>query len=75
MSTGRYREAKKEADEAFKEGKNEEAVKLYTTAIEQNAANGTSPKHVLLSNRSAAYAKLKKWDKAPRAGAGARRGM
>jgi len=57
-------QAKKEADEAFKEGKNEEAVKLYTTAIEQNAANGTSPKHVLLSNRSAAYAKLKKWDKA-----------
>jgi hypothetical protein len=41
-----------------------QAVSFYTTALEQNAANGTNPKHTLLSNRSASFCALKKYDKA-----------
>lgn len=41
-----------------------QAVSFYTTALEQNAANGTNPKHTLLSNRSAAFCALKKYEKA-----------
>jgi len=56
--------AKKEGDEAFKAKDFATAIKHYTTAIEQNAINGTSAKHVLLSNRSACYASLQQYDKA-----------
>ncbi len=52
-------QAKQEADEQFKLGNFQESIRLYTIAIEQNAANGSMAKHVLLSNRSAAYASLK----------------
>jgi len=57
-------EAKVHGDEAFKQKDFAGAIKHYTTAIEQNAANGTLAKHVLLSNRSACYASLKQYDKA-----------
>lgn len=53
-------QAKLKGDEAFKQQDFETAVKHYTTAIEQNAINGTLAKHVLLSNRSACYCSLKK---------------
>jgi hypothetical protein len=41
-----------------------QAINFYTSALEQNAINGTNPKHTLLSNRSAAYCSLKMYDKA-----------
>ncbi len=52
-------QAKLDADEQFKIGNFQESIRLYTIAIEQNAANGSMAKHVLLSNRSASYASLK----------------
>ena len=53
-------QAKLDGDEAFKKKDFAEAIKHYTTAIEQNAINGSLAKHVLLSNRSACYCSLKK---------------
>eukprot|EP00960_Hanusia_phi_P071695 767610-Hanusia_phi.AAC.1 len=55
--------AKDAGDAAFRNGNFQEAVEKYSQAIRDNAASGTNPKHVLLSNRSAAYAKLGNWDK------------
>ena len=44
---------------ALKEGKTDVAIELYTEAIELDSSN-----HLLYSNRSAAYASLKKYDEA-----------
>jgi hypothetical protein len=53
-------QAKLDGDEAFKKKDFAQAIEHYTTAIEQNAVNGSLAKHVLLSNRSACYCSLKK---------------
>ena len=55
--------AKEAGDAAFRNGNYQEAVDKYSDAIRDNAASGTNPKHVLFSNRCAAYAKLGNWDK------------
>lgn len=50
---------KNKGNQFLQEGKFEDAVKCYTSAIEQDPKN-----HVLYSNRSAAYAKLGKFEDA-----------
>jgi stress-induced-phosphoprotein 1 len=52
-------ELKSQANAAFSSGKNDEAIDLYTQAITLDDKN-----HVLYSNRSAAYAKSKKYEDA-----------
>ncbi|CAF2777422.1 unnamed protein product [Rotaria sp. Silwood2] len=52
-------ELKSKANAAFAAGKNDDAINLYTQAIELDDKN-----HVLYSNRSAAYAKSNKYDEA-----------
>ncbi|CAF0835783.1 unnamed protein product [Didymodactylos carnosus] len=52
-------ELKTKANTAFQAGKNEEAAKYYTEAIQLDDKN-----HVLYSNRSAAYAKMNKYEDA-----------
>ena len=54
-----YNEKKDMANQYFKEGKYEEAIKLYSDILETDENN-----HVILSNRSAAYIKLENWDEA-----------
>lgn len=49
---------KANGNKAFQEGRYEDAVESFTKAIEE------SPNHVLYSNRSAAYASLKKFEMA-----------
>lgn len=50
---------KKQGNEALGKGHAEEAIRLYTDAIELDPDN-----HVLFSNRSAAFAKLNKFAEA-----------
>lgn len=50
---------KKEGNAAFSAGKYAEAVMLFSQAIEVDGGN-----HVLYSNRSAAYASLKEYERA-----------
>ena len=50
---------KKQGNEAVGKGKLQEAIKLYTEAIELDPEN-----HVLFSNRSAAFAKQNKFTEA-----------
>ena len=50
---------KTKANAAFSAGKNDEAISLYSKAIELDGNN-----HVLFSNRSAAYAKSDKYEEA-----------
>ncbi|KAJ2078626.1 Hsp90 cochaperone [Coemansia sp. RSA 988] len=57
MST--VNELKAKGNEAFAAGNHEEAVKLFTQAIELDPTN-----HVLYSNRSASLSSLKKYDEA-----------
>lgn len=57
-------QAKKLGDEAFKNKEFAKAIEHYTESIKENPRNGSQAKHVLLSNRSAAYAASKNWDKA-----------
>ena len=52
---------KKQGNDALGKGKFQEAIKLYTEAIELAPDN-----HVLFSNRSAAFAKLNKFTEALR---------
>ena len=52
-------ELKNKGNKALAEKKFEEAVKYYTEAIQLDSSN-----HVLYSNRSAAYATMKDWNKA-----------
>lgn len=52
-------EIKSKANAAFSAGKNDEAIQLYSKAIELDEKN-----HVLYSNRSAAYAKSNKYEDA-----------
>jgi len=52
-------ELKNKGNKALAEKKFEEAVKYYTEAIQLDGSN-----HVLYSNRSAAYATMKEWNKA-----------
>jgi len=52
-------ELKAQGNAAFQSGKFEEAVKLFSQAIELNPHD-----HVFYSNRSGAYASLKKYDQA-----------
>ncbi|KAJ1679364.1 Hsp90 cochaperone, partial [Spiromyces aspiralis] len=52
-------ELKALGNKAFASGQFEDAIKHFTQAIEKDPSN-----HVLYSNRSAAYASLKDWDKA-----------
>ena len=52
---------KKQGNDALGKGNSEEAIKLYTSAIELDPEN-----HVLFSNRSAAFAKLRKFPEALR---------
>lgn len=52
-------ELKGKANAAFASGKNDEAIDLYTQAIDLDGKN-----HVLYSNRSAAYAKSNKFEEA-----------
>ncbi|VUZ39870.1 unnamed protein product [Hymenolepis diminuta] len=52
---------KNQGNQFLQEGKFEDAIKCYTSAIEQDPKN-----HVLYSNRSAAYAKLEKFEDALR---------
>ncbi len=54
-----YNEKKDMANQYFKEGKYEDAIKLYSEILETDENN-----HVILSNRSATYIKLEKWDEA-----------
>jgi len=57
-------QAKRLGDEAFKSQDYAKAIEHYTEAIKENPKNGAQAKHVLLSNRSAAHAASKQWDKA-----------
>ncbi|KAJ2845769.1 Hsp90 cochaperone, partial [Coemansia brasiliensis] len=57
MST--VNDLKTQGNAAFSSGNHEEAVKLFTQAIELDPTN-----HVLYSNRSAAFSSLKKYDEA-----------
>eukprot|EP00761_Pharyngomonas_kirbyi_P012836 gb/GECH01012863.1/.p1 GENE.gb/GECH01012863.1/~~gb/GECH01012863.1/.p1 ORF type:complete len:568 (+),score=202.42 gb/GECH01012863.1/:1-1704(+) len=50
---------KEKGNNAFKEGKHQEAIDFFSKAIECDDTN-----HVFFSNRSACYAKLEKYDKA-----------
>ncbi|KAI9505125.1 Hsp90 cochaperone [Coemansia spiralis] len=52
-------ELKTKGNEAFSAGNHDEAIKLFTQAIELDPAN-----HVLYSNRSASYSSLKRYDEA-----------
>ncbi len=52
-------EQKDLANQHFKDGKYDEAIVLYTELLESDPEN-----HVILSNRSAAYIKLEKWNEA-----------
>ncbi|CAF0815666.1 unnamed protein product [Rotaria sp. Silwood1] len=52
-------ELKSKANAAFSAGKNDDAINLYTQAIELDEKN-----HILFSNRSAAYAKANKYEDA-----------
>ncbi|CAF2386234.1 unnamed protein product [Rotaria sp. Silwood2] len=52
-------ELKSKANAAFSAGKNDDAINLYTQAIELDEKN-----HILYSNRSAAYAKANKYEDA-----------
>lgn len=49
-------ELKNKGNAALQNNQNDEAIKLYTEAIELDAKN-----HILFSNRSAAYAKAGKY--------------
>ncbi|KAJ1782785.1 Hsp90 cochaperone, partial [Coemansia sp. RSA 2167] len=57
MSTAN--DLKNQGNAAFSAGNHEEAIKLFTQAIELDSTN-----HVLYSNRSASLASLKKYDEA-----------
>ncbi|XP_064403247.1 stress-induced-phosphoprotein 1-like isoform X2 [Halichondria panicea] len=52
-------ELKKKGNDAMKRGQLEEAIQLYTQAIQKDPSN-----HVLYSNRSAAYMKQEKYNEA-----------
>jgi len=52
---------KKLGNKSFALGEHEEAIQHYTEAIKLGGDNGN---HVFLSNRSASYANLKRWDEA-----------
>ena len=52
-------ENKDQANQYFKEGDYEQAIKIYSKILEIDETN-----HVVLSNRSAAYIKLEKYDMA-----------
>ena len=52
-------ELKKKGNEALKKGDVDEAIKLYTEAIQLDPSN-----HVLYSNRCAAYMKQEKFSQA-----------
>ncbi len=54
-----FNEKKDMANQYFKEGKYEEAIKLYSEILETDENN-----YLILSNRSAAYIKLENWDEA-----------
>ncbi|CAF1356875.1 unnamed protein product [Rotaria sordida] len=57
--TSQVEELKSKADAAFSAGENDQAVNLYTQAINLDEKN-----YVLYSNRSAVYAKLNKYEDA-----------
>lgn len=52
-------EQKDSANKYFKEGDYDKAIKIYSEILDSDPKN-----HVILSNRSAAYIKLEKWNEA-----------
>jgi stress-induced-phosphoprotein 1 len=48
---------KEQANNYFKEGKYEEAIKTYSEILDEDPEN-----HLILSNRSATYIKMEKYD-------------
>jgi stress-induced-phosphoprotein 1 len=58
------------ANQHFKDGKYNEAIEVYSKILDlynennENENNETCNKHIILSNRAAAYIKLEKWDDA-----------
>lgn len=59
------RDIKEEGNEAFKEKRPDAAIELYSEGLEQLVGTAQAEKRAtLLSNRSAAYGLLQRWDEA-----------